>query len=168
MFQLNLKRSFINIALMITVLVFSLGLYSKVTPIPEYADSLDNLKIAYNLAKYNKFSASNINGELTTTEGDTLAFFSPNIDMPVTIDEAQPTALREPLPIWVTSLLLTKLELIKQYPDVKSINAGKPLMLIKSQNFIYLVMLFGGLIMLLSYFIKPSVIRVLASILLLF
>lgn len=167
MISLKIKHGFVNLALMLAVLFFSLGLYSKVTPIPEYVDSLDNLKIAYNLAKYNKFSASNINGELTTIEGDTLAFFSPNIEKPVTIGEAKPTALREPLPIYLTSLILSKLDLIKKYPDLKSLNAGKPLMLIKSQNFIYLVLLFSGLILLLGLFIQQPFIRVLASILLL-
>lgn len=167
MTTLMLKRWALNIALSLLVVISSINLYSKVTPIPEYVDALDNLKIAFNLAKYNRFSASNINGELTTKEGDTLSFFSPNIEKPVSIDEALPTALREPLPIWLTSLLLKKLELITKYPDIKSLNAGKPLMLIKSQNFIYLLLLFSGLVVLLGHFVKQPFMRLLTSIVLL-
>ncbi len=162
----NFKSGLVSFTLIVLTLAFSLGLYSKVAPIPEFEDSLDNLKIAFNLAKYHHFSASNINGELTTKEGDTLAFFAPDIQKPVTIDEAQPTALREPLPIFITSLILKKLDLIKKYPNANALNAGKPLMLIKSQNFIYLLLLFSGLALLLGKFIEKPFIRVFATIVL--
>lgn len=165
--SINLKVYLVNIILVLLVLGFSLGLYSKVVPIPEYVDSLDNLKIAFNLAKYHQFSASNINGDLTTKKGDTLTFFIPNIQKPVTVYEAQPTALREPLPIYITSLILKKLNLINKYPNVESLNAGKPLMLIKSQNFIYLLLLFSGLVMLLGHFIQHQFLKVFATLILL-
>lgn len=165
--SINLKVYLVNIILVLLVLGFSLSLYSKVVPIPEYVDSLDNLKIAFNLTKYHQFSASNINGDLTTKERDTLAFFAPNIQKPVTVYEAQPTALREPLPIYITSLILKKLDLINKYPNVQSLNAGKPLMLIKSQNFIYLLLLFTGLVMLLGQFIQHPLLKVFATLILL-
>jgi 4-amino-4-deoxy-L-arabinose transferase-like glycosyltransferase len=168
MISTKIKNSAINLLMILTVVFCSVDLYRNARPVPEYADSLDNLKIAFNLAKYNKFSASNINGELTTQEGDTLEFFSPNINQPVSLRDAQPTALREPLPIWLTSLILKKLDLIKKYPDVKSLNTGKPLMLIKSQNFVYLVLLFGGLAMLLGVFVRLPILRFFATVFLLF
>lgn len=165
--SLMLKRWAFNLALSLMVVMSSINLFSKVTPIPEYVDALDNLKIAFNLAKYNRFSASNINGELTTQEEDTLSFFSPNIEKPVSIDNALPTALREPFPIWLTSLLLKKFELINKYPNVKSLNVGKPLLLIKSQNFIYLLFLFSGLVVLLGHFVEQPLMRFLTSLVLL-
>lgn len=160
------SRTFDWLTIVLFSLGFSLYLFVQVKPYSEYVDTLDNVKIAYNLAKYQRFSASNIHGELTTTENDTLSLFVPGSERVVTPEAAMPTAVREPLPVWINCLLMRKFHLLKQYANVEQLNAGKPLMLLKSQNFFYLCAMFVALALLLRSWPAPVLWQLTATILL--